>query len=91
MQSTQTERARRVMTMTKLAIGTRCGIHGDPTHSGRCESCDAERAGEPRTRCHCGNGPFFYVPNRAFPSLCLDCADDASRERDGWTVANSVD
>lgn len=22
--------------------GTRCGIHGDPTHTGRCASCDAE-------------------------------------------------
>lgn len=23
----------------------RCGIHGDPTRSGRCPACDAEREG----------------------------------------------
>jgi hypothetical protein len=26
-----------------LPVGTRCGIHGEPTHTGRCSACDAER------------------------------------------------
>ena len=29
------------MTTTVLPAGTRCGIHGDSTESGRCPSCDA--------------------------------------------------
>lgn len=30
----------------------------------------------PTQRCeNCGIGPFFYVPGRAHPTLCLDCAD----------------
>lgn len=34
---------------------------------------------------------FFHVAAREFPTLCLDHADDASRERHGWTLANSTD
>jgi hypothetical protein len=33
---------------------------------------------------------FSLVPARQFPTLCLDHADDASRQQDGWTVANST-
>lgn len=35
--------------MTRLPEGTRCGIHGDPTESGRCATCDQE-AGRPYAR-----------------------------------------
>lgn len=29
---------------------------------------------------HCHIGPFFYVVGRKYPTLCLDCADLASRD-----------
>lgn len=34
---------------------------------------------------------FFLVPAREFPTLCLDHADDASRDAHGWTLSNSTD
>lgn len=36
--------------MARLPEGTRCGIHGDPTESGRCASCDRD---------HLDDGPSF--------------------------------
>lgn len=34
---------------------------------------------------------FQHVPQRRWPELCLDHADERSRDVDGWTPANSVD
>lgn len=33
---------------------------------------------------------FYYVPERTFPTLCLDHSDDASRSAHGWTPENSL-
>lgn len=33
---------------------------------------------------------FFYVPERDYPELCLDHADEVSRQT-GWSPTNSVD
>lgn len=41
--------------------------------------------------CDCGNGPFILVPARQFPHLCLDCAEHADRNVNGWTPENSAD
>lgn len=47
---------------------------------------------EPTQHCEdCHVGPFFYVPARQFPTLCLDCSADADRNAHGWSPENSAD
>lgn len=38
----------------------------------------------------CKVGPFFYVPTRSYPELCIDCSDRADRSEVGWSPTNSV-
>lgn len=78
----------------RLGGGRRCGIHGDDTSGGRCETCDRLAAGE--VTCvdhwHCDPIRAAHVcdkPDRAAP--CPTCGQVGLVREDGavWSAARA--